>query len=815
MPTREFFTLQLLRRLDIPLPSQEGEPKPTRSSGFDFQRFRRYELEAPIDIPNWLTRGKVLEFQKDRDLFSTGRFRRGYLNARKLRGCKWRTDLSDLHDVLASDDLLSGEPGHPRIDPGLSEEKVEYHIPQGVSTSSSMVPEVVYTPLPDGSWFRLLHIQPNGDVDAPITCHLHSIPRKDACDRYEALSYAWDEGGQPKEPKSSKENERSNGHREQQPLYIICNGHEVPVKRNLYDALLHLRHSSVIRAIWVDAVCINQEDSTEVSHQIQAMTEIYGQAHRTVVWLGVTPPTSTTEIYEPLNLPIAEAAMAVICHVVKRWDASLPARYFVTGPPRQTEDMRQADMDSDFARNLDDFFEARHASWDQSALQPLRQLFSATWFGRKWVIQEVSLSRSIDVLFRGCRISWRWIGLAAAILRMRYDNVLRRSALNNIYHAYLMFRLSDSNGLGRVDMSFAALLRLTAGFQTSEPKDTFFALFGLQTRDHHPTMQPLFTGAEYHLSYEEICIRLARALLETGRSSRHPLSILADAGISSFPEAGTSVPSWVPSWRGNRPGLLSPWSLDDRFEADKGLELYLDTSAQNEISVQGIRICNVLRCCDVLIEDEDSIAASIDWLDQFSATLPLLQTYSRTLCAGRDTNGRRETDRNAMVLPMVAFAMYGMVPGTTTFEWINTCRKQLPEADQNPWKDADKSTRAWNGRWVAARERFSFAASLVAPRRRLFLSASGHLGLGPGDLSPGDEIWVLGGEATPLVLRPVDNGKKVIVGPCYIDDVMEGEAVVAAKVGQRHLGALWSEDFESEGTGSAPEDFEVRRITIQ
>jgi len=232
-----------------------------------------------------------------------------------------------------------------------------------------------------------------------------------------------------------------------------------------------------------------------------------------------------------------------------------------------------------------------------------------------------------------------------------------------------MFRLSESSGLDRLDVSFPALLRLTADFKTSEPKDRFFALLGLQTRDHHPTTRPLFTGAEYHLPYPELCTHIARAMLEEGRSFLHPLSVLADAGLSGSREMGDNVPSWVPSWTGKRrPSLLSPWSLDDRFEADGGLDHYLDTATVGRITVNGILVSRVLRSCSIVIDSEDRVVASIDWLDQFPATLPLLQVYSRTLCAGSNTEGRREGDCNSMLLPFVAFTMYGMVPGTKTFE---------------------------------------------------------------------------------------------------------------------------------------------------
>jgi len=82
------------------------------------------------------------------------------------------------------------------------------------------------------------------------------------------------------------------------------------------------------------------------------------------------------------------------------------------------EEVREVDINSAFTRNFSKIIGSTHD------LSPLQELFRATWFTRKWVIQEVGLSRSVEVIFCGCRISWRWIGLAAAILRTQYDNTL-------------------------------------------------------------------------------------------------------------------------------------------------------------------------------------------------------------------------------------------------------------------------------------------------------------------------------------------------------------------------------------------------------
>lgn len=40
------------------------------------------------------------------------------------------------------------------------------------------------------------------------------------------------------------------------------------------------------RLLWADAVCINQADDAERGSQVGMMGRIYGQAARTLVWLG-------------------------------------------------------------------------------------------------------------------------------------------------------------------------------------------------------------------------------------------------------------------------------------------------------------------------------------------------------------------------------------------------------------------------------------------------------------------------------------------------------------------------------------------------
>jgi hypothetical protein len=85
---------------------------------------------------------------------------------------------------------------------------------------------------------------------------------------YDALSYTW--GAQ------------------QSTKHIICNNASLLITDNLLEALTALRHTHEDRYFWVDAICINQRESTEKAMQVRNMLMIYQKAAEVVAWLGVS-----------------------------------------------------------------------------------------------------------------------------------------------------------------------------------------------------------------------------------------------------------------------------------------------------------------------------------------------------------------------------------------------------------------------------------------------------------------------------------------------------------------------------------------------
>jgi hypothetical protein len=95
--------------------------------------------------------------------------------------------------------------------------------------------------------------------------------------RYECLSYTWQDdslvGG----------NERS-------VVLTIAGAGVLSITTNLANILrnIHglLTDDNSPGRIWIDQICVNQEDLPERSQQVSLMQKIYGKAERTLIWTG-------------------------------------------------------------------------------------------------------------------------------------------------------------------------------------------------------------------------------------------------------------------------------------------------------------------------------------------------------------------------------------------------------------------------------------------------------------------------------------------------------------------------------------------------
>lgn len=154
----------------------------------------------------------------------------------------------------------------------------------------------LYTPLPvDTLNIRLIKLQPSDNPSSPILCRLVTYPINSDRPRahsYECLSYVW-------------------GTEKYRKRIEVDSGEAVlnfPATPNLYEALLHIRDPFFEQILWIDAICINQDDDEEKATQVAAMARIYGLAKRVVVWLGPEAEESTLAFEELRNLAQSQSS---------------------------------------------------------------------------------------------------------------------------------------------------------------------------------------------------------------------------------------------------------------------------------------------------------------------------------------------------------------------------------------------------------------------------------------------------------------------------------------------------------------------------
>ena len=171
---------------------------------------------------------------------------------------------------------------------------------------------------------------------------------------YRALSYSWQEDPPLKIAFAKYGSQADINWRPAETWRtIICNGQGFIVGPNLYNALIWLRKTQGDYSLWIDAICINQNDLGERGSQVEMMGRIYKSAESVLVWLGTCP--------------------ILLSPVMGGFGVSKN-----TNPRTITETEGQ---------RLRAFAKLRI---------PAAYLFSRRWFRRGWVMQEVLLARQLE-----------------------------------------------------------------------------------------------------------------------------------------------------------------------------------------------------------------------------------------------------------------------------------------------------------------------------------------------------------------------------------------------------------------------------------
>ncbi|KAI2613254.1 heterokaryon incompatibility protein-domain-containing protein [Hypoxylon sp. NC1633] len=584
-----------------------------------------------------------------------------------------------------------------------------------------------------------------GDPDSEISCRLVTCSHGDRLP-YDAISYAW---GNPANV-----------------MAINCNGMAVQIPVNLYNALFWLRKRTEDRLLWIDALCINQEDMEERGDQVQKMATIFSCARKTLVWLRPETKDTKGALYPPVRYDRLNKNVG--------WMFRAPPGPFGYNFA-ETEDKRDLlDMD-----------------W-----RPLMRLLEQPWFTRLWVIQEVARARRVTVLLGKTKISWD--KLASTVTELHHRGLL--DAVNFTEEAargaeaVIEMQAARERTSHDLQQSLLRLLLATASAECSDIKDKVYAVLSLAT-DYNPNKDGVSFKPDYSITDGEAFTRVARWAVAKG-----DLDLLLSCATASDMEG---LPSWAPDW--SRIENHSPFlRFSDRINFDatrftsntelhrlsqptypkveeddtlilRGVQIDVisdlgpETRFQNTFMPRSLSSHRLARECNIKwIEGCLALANSvlrntIHERTRWKATVELEKQFRITMTAGMTGEGDSAPQAfQIWVKDYIHWLQFGYprwIQEETRQTSNNAAARPLP-----PGLYSDS---------IAAVES---SISMWASKRRFAITSAGRMVLVPQHTSKGDVVMLVEGCRMPYVFRAQEGGMRYyrVIGEAFVADVMDG-----------------------------------------
>lgn len=672
------------------------------------------------------------------------------------------------------------------------------------------------------SEIRLLELDPADELDHPLSGTLRHVELQGA--NFSALSYVW---GDPKNDKSEILIKYEGGVRA--TFAATLRGGSVPsehvheIGSSLARALRHLRQKEHTVIIWVDFLCINQQDEKEKNWQVPLMKSIYVEAKEVHAWLGPRyneNPGTVQSVVSAFKVAqtIWDLSSKIPCssNIASEMDW-LPSCIQVA-ERNPSDDPRQL-VWKDFATAL------RHAVTSNptlmSQIESVISLSQNDYFARMWILQETGRARKLIFHFGLKQVSHRPILLALAVINSLRDpkaepqNQRVYARLNTRFLGCLLARSSCMQKISLRDVLVAAYLNPTSSYQATDPKDLIYARLGLADNPHA-------IKVDYKLSVAKVFVAASRYLLLEGF-----LDILTNFRpyLHQRKTFDDKVPSWAYDWSSMSPDVFPG------YNASQG------TSQQVSISgCAGKRRIQILRMMGTNIGH----VAHVN--ERFSAVVEAAGLHKGTvaLASLRAVSEEMTVEKREILIHNIQVT-YLQLGATISPEDIDELFKyrSLPFASFWCWwvlwvaclvetiEDAEQlqsdSSVTMNAaellfrtqaraiersgdishigtktglmslinyqRWSSILGGTSSQGSsgddfVVQMAELLFRSAwgmrlavldSGRFGYVPEDTMPQDKIVIFHGVKTPLVIRQSKANMYRIVGPAHICGVMSGE----------------------------------------
>ncbi|CAO2655742.1 Nn.00g045450.m01.CDS01 [Neocucurbitaria sp. VM-36] len=379
-----------------------------------------------------------------------------------------------------------------------------------------------YTSLKNPNDFRVVLLYPRFG-SGRVCCSLLQGPHmRNLC--YEAISYKWDLMDATEE--------------------ILVDGYRKKVTKSVYE--IHTSYSSLFlpKLLWIDALCINQQNDAEKSQQVPLMEQIYQKAIFTTVFLGRSPLPDGHDASSGTLLPFRYDGFRPIDRITESFFEDsrltfdlLKELYVLKGNVLWGPDM-----------SVYQFLESlRLSASKRRQWAAILKMLHHPWFERIWVIQEVALSSEGRVRYGDEIIDWKVLANGVRMLqRARHFRIwlelehsvqLSHPNLFNVSSIH-QFRKKKSTMESKT-FDLASVLEKSSYFKATNLRDLIFGVMLL-------CQMPL--KFDYALSVEDIYMCTAKRLLEEGAIE----ILFHSSGVGNRHEEAQitcTLPSWVPDWR--------------------------------------------------------------------------------------------------------------------------------------------------------------------------------------------------------------------------------------------------------------------------
>ncbi|KAH8599679.1 heterokaryon incompatibility protein-domain-containing protein [Bisporella sp. PMI_857] len=618
---------------------------------------------------------------------------------------------------------------------------------------------------------------------------------------YEALSYCW----------GSQDNGKT----------ITINSQPVYVTRNLHNALMKLRLPQNKRVLWIDALCINQNDTTEKELQVSLMSQIYGKTNCGLLWLGEEPEQPVSSVNEELEEEIVDIwkesddLLKDIAPILQGYQERLPselkdALYGDPKAPQHNEIMigKTTEIDwrkvhSQYMTTLmqdsslveDGIFHAfcllrlledhhhlneipyltmdsdSQRTYISAGRHALAWILKLPWFDRIWTVQECILPKSCIIMYGPVKAAWTMFLRATENFKTHRSsccadvpgvNTMLQPLIETLGH---MSEFTQARLLGS-DIPLDSLLRSFRARDATDPRDKVYGLLPLVTEwyDH----DPIFPDYNISTTPTQTYTRAVLKMIEISGS----LDILSQPG-HYLRKASPTLPTWVPDYsqRITRVGTEIFGQNASLYDACDGRSASVRAISEKFLVLEGRRIGHIREAAARMVSLHDTRRNDIylDWYDFADARNHDVEIrtwkrhFWRTLC-GDCIAEKPIKSFGAGHAITATFRRVDEDDESKFHEWCRfyglekACTAVTAEVSTNLEVPQDSRTESIG--------LVDEAIRISTLGRRFFISEEMHMGLAPShtaiSYSHPDEIFVIPGARSPFVLRPV--GERYVTG---------------------------------------------------